>query len=119
MWAGKALSPASCLSAHSSPPSSHGEGQGGTGHHAWPSLQGSATLAPAHPCLAVAAIQSPPFAQSGQTAAPVLTLGEPFLAGGFDHASSGLCLYSCPKQDSQNASLTKQTWRKRLKWSDV
>ena len=48
---GKALSPASCLGAHSCPPSSHREGQGGTGHHAWPSLQVSATLAPHTPFL--------------------------------------------------------------------
>lgn len=55
---GKALSPASCLGAHSCPPSSHAEGQGGTGHHqgpgtaqAWPSLQVSATPAPWTPFL--------------------------------------------------------------------
>lgn len=86
MWAGKALSPASCLSAHSS----SAESPMGKGRRDWASRLALpprlSHTGPRTPLLSCGCHSVPTLAQSGQTAAPVLTSGSLFLAGGFDHA---------------------------------
>ena len=61
-----------------------GKGREGLGITPGPPSKSQPHWPPAHPSLAVTATHFLPFAQSWQTAAPVLTHGEPFLAGGFD-----------------------------------
>lgn len=79
MWAGKALSPASCLSPQQPAELPWGRGRGGTGHHAWPSHSGSATLAPLHPCSC--GCHSVPPCSVWADSSPLRALREPFLAG--------------------------------------